>query len=88
MICVVSPAPDIADVDIDAAADAVEDAIEAKDSEVAIDCVEADDCAAAKLTMTDTRKYFEKYIVAICVCYLMWRIVRRIISMRLLERVV
>jgi hypothetical protein len=63
-VCNVSPAPDDVDVDDVAAADAVDDAVEANDSETGIDCVEADDddCAAAKPTRADTMKDFEKYM--------------------------
>ena len=68
-----SPAPDVVDVDDAAAADAVEVAVEARDSEAAIDCDDADDCAAAKLARANTMKEFVKYMVAMCAS---WWIVR------------
>jgi hypothetical protein len=60
MMCVVSPAPDDADIDDVAAADAVDDAVDDRVSEAEIDCEDADDCAAAKPTRADTMKAFEK----------------------------
>jgi hypothetical protein len=64
MMCVLIPEPDGVDVDDAPAADAVEDAVEARDSEALMDC---DDCAAAKPTRADTMRDLEKYMVAKCV---------------------
>lgn len=68
MMCVLSPAPDIADVGDVATVDDVEDAVEASVSEAEIDCDDSDDCAATKPTKAETMKDFEKYMMAICVC--------------------
>ena len=65
MTCVLSPAPDVAEVDDVVGADAVDDAVEANDSEAAIDCDDAEDCAVAKPTRAETMKDREKYMVAI-----------------------
>ncbi len=63
-MCVTSPAPDAVEVDDVEGADAVEFAVELRVSEAAIDCDDTADCAAAKLTKADTRKVFEKYMMA------------------------
>ena len=60
MMCVLTPTPDSADVDDVAAADAVEDAVEAKDSEAGMDCDDVDDWAAAIPTIAEKMKDFEK----------------------------
>lgn len=65
MMCVLSPPPDAVDVDDVAAADAVDDAVEASVSEAKMDCDDAEDCAAAKPTRADTMKGFEKYMAVI-----------------------
>ena len=85
MVCV-TRLPVISDDDGDEleGADSVELAIEDGVSEAAMDCVDADDCAAAKPTRAVTMKDFEKYMAAVFVR----ESTRCITSMRLMERVI
>lgn len=86
MVCV-TRLPDIDDDDVVEVegADAVEFAVEARVSEAAMDCDDADDCAAAKPTKADTMKDFEKYMAVV---FVRGESTGCITSMRLMERVV
>lgn len=64
MVCVTREPPGADDVDDVVGADAVEFALEAKVSEAAMDCVDAEDCAVARLASAATMNDFERYMLA------------------------